>query len=112
MPDKTVNVLITRPLEIWKHIGQESLFQIESASPLLKITDISDLTYAERCGDFSSKEKLDSLLAEAEVLFGFPPPKNIIARAPKFKRIHLPLAGVESVMVPGIVNSMVLLTNS
>ncbi len=111
-PEKAVNVLITRPLEIWKHIGEESLSQIESVSPLLKIKDISDLTYAERCGDFSSKEKLDALLAEAEVLFGFPPPKNIIARAPKLKWIHLPLAGVESVMVPEIINSSVIVTNS
>ena len=65
MSDKTVNVLITRPLEIWKHIDRESLSQIEAVSDRVRVIDISDLTYAERHGDFSSKEKLDTLLAEA-----------------------------------------------
>ena len=61
-------------------------------------------------GDNSKKEELDALLSEAEVLFGFISPKNIIARAPKLKWFQVTSAGVDRHQGTEIWNSKVKIT--
>lgn len=112
MSDKTINVLITRPLDIWKHIDRDSISKIEAVSDMVKVTDISDFSYAERHSDFSSKEKLDTLFVEADVIYGFLLPKDIISRATQLKWIHLAVAGVEADMSTEVIDSKVVVTNS
>jgi D-2-hydroxyacid dehydrogenase (NADP+) len=112
MSEKSVSVLIHRPLEIWTPLEKGLLQQITAVSPRIKAVEISDLAYAERRENLGSKEQLDTLLAEVEVIFGTLPSKNVIARAPKLKWIHSPLAGVESVLVPEVVKSPMMVTNS
>ena len=51
-------------------ISDQCMRQINGVSPKIKLTNVSDLFRAERRGDSTSKEKLDALLAEAEVLYG------------------------------------------
>jgi len=106
MPMESVNVLVTTP------IGDECLRQITAICPKIKIRDVSDLFGAEQSGGFSSKECFDTLLAEAEVIYGFGPPKNIIARAPKLKWIQSTSAGVDSLLDTDIVQSPVIVTNT
>jgi len=106
MPMESVNVLVTTS------IGTECLQQITAISPKIKIRDVSDLTSAEESGGFSSKEHFDALLAEAEVIYGARPPKNVISRAPKLKWIQSTSAGVDSFLDTDVVQSPVIVTNT
>ena len=86
---ESVNVLVT------SDAGDECLQQITAVSPKIKLMDVSDLFRAEWRGDLASKEKLDALLATAEVIFGRRLPRNVITRAPTLKWIQTMGAGVD-----------------
>ena len=101
-----VNVLVTT------NMGDECLQQITSLSPRIKLTDVSDLFRAERNGDSAAKEKLDALLAEAEVVFGARLPQNVVTRAPQLKWIQVTSAGVNRFLDAEMLESSVVLTNS
>ena len=101
-----VNVVITR------HIGEELRREITDVSPEIKLRDASDFAEAEHGGDFSSQEKFDAILAQAEVLYGFWPPKNVISRSPNLKWLHTMLAGVDYSLYADIFKSPVIVTNS
>ncbi len=103
---RQLNIIITR------QIGKECLREIQSISPDIKLWDASDLAEAERSGDFSSKDKYDAILAEAEILNGFWPPKNVLARAPRLKWVNSMLAGVDHTIYGDILKSPVTLTNT
>ena len=81
-----INVLIIPP------IGNECLQQIAEVSPRIRIMDASGLwddpviLSEEYEGDYFG-EAFDSILAEAEVFYGYKTPLNVIARAPKLKWI-------------------------
>ena len=100
-----VNVLVISA------IGDECLQQITSVSPKIKLTDVSDLFRAEQRGDSASKEKLDALLAEAEVICGLRLPQNVITRAPKLKWVQVIGAGVDRFLDTDIMGSSVIMTN-
>ena len=108
---ESVNVLVI------SSISEQSLRQIAAVSPRIKLSDASnlwdapDMVTAERKGDISN-EKFDALLAQAEVIYGFRPPQNVIARAPKLKWIQTMLAGVDHILDNDIVQSPVILTNT
>ena len=103
---ESVNVLVTSGI-----IDDECLQQITSISPKIRLTDATDLFRAERSGDPAVKEKLDALLAEAEVIFGSRLPQNVFRRAPKLKWIQALDAGVEKILDAEMVKSSVILTN-
>jgi len=102
---KSVNVLVTSA------IGDECLQQITSVSPRIKLTEVSGLFHAERRGELASKEELDALLAEAEVLFGLRLPQNVITRAPNLKWVQVMSAGVNRFLDTDVVGSPVIMTN-
>ena len=60
MRRESINVLLTQTLE------EKCMHQIRAVSPKIKLWDVSDLVSAEGKGDYSSKDQLDALLAEAE----------------------------------------------
>lgn len=97
-------------------IGEECLRQIAGVSPRINLRDASDLwdapdmVTAERKGDFRD-DKFEALLAQAEVLYGYRPPQNVIARAPGLKWIQTMLAGVDHILTDDILQSPVILTN-
>ncbi|MFC2007419.1 D-2-hydroxyacid dehydrogenase, partial [Chloroflexota bacterium] len=100
-----LNVLITTNLE------DDCLRRVVDANPQIKLRDASDLTAAETRRDYSSKDQLDAMLAEAEVIHGSQMPQNVIARSPKLKWIHTRLAGVDRFITDEIARSSVILTN-
>jgi len=113
MSKESVNVLVT------SSIGEECLRLITATSPKIKILDASDLVDAEQRGDLSSKEQLDAMLAEAEVIYGFGPTsghhqqiRNVITRAPKLRWIHCMLSGVDHFLDAEIAQSQVIVTNA
>jgi phosphoglycerate dehydrogenase-like enzyme len=109
---KTLNVLVVTPSfdKGLPRADEELIRRIQSVSRNIKVTDASQLLMAEMQGDNTKKGELDALLAEAEVLFGFIPPKNIIARAPKLKWFQVTSAGVDRHQGTEIWNSKVILT--
>ncbi len=102
---ESINVLVTSV------IGDECLQQIAEVSPNIKLTDVSGLLRAENGGDPVSKEKLDDLLSQAEVIFGLRLPQNVVARAPRLKWIQTMSAGVDRFLDTEMVESPVILTN-
>jgi len=99
-----VNVLVVTP------IGDECLRQVSAISPRIKLMDASDLARAEKRGDFASEEQLDTLLAEAEVIYGIRLPKSVIARAPKLKWVQVTTAGVDMFLDDEFRQSQVIMT--
>ena len=122
MSEKPVNVLVT------SYVGEENNRSIADLSPRVNLKDASSLVLAELSGDSASKERLDALLAEAEVIYGCwshhpgsDLPLNLIARAPRLKWVHSQSAGVDSFLDPpqaaitsntDIASSRVIITNA
>ncbi|RLC63970.1 MAG: D-2-hydroxyacid dehydrogenase [Chloroflexi bacterium] len=103
---EVVEVLVTTALD------EECIRQITTVSPKINLRDVSDFADAEKRGDFSSREQFDAHLAEAEIIYGARPPKNVIARAPKLKWIQTTDAGVDSFLDSDIIESSVIVTNT
>jgi phosphoglycerate dehydrogenase-like enzyme len=72
--------------------------------------DVADLARAERRGDFSRSQKLDALLAEAEVIYALKPPPKLIARTPRLKWVQMYSTGVDRALDDDIRNSRVTMT--
>lgn len=91
MSKEITKVVITTPLD------EQTLQKIKMISDRLQIDQVSPWVLAERKGDLSNKEKLDLLLAETEVLFGWIHhfPKNLLSRTPRLKWIQTMSAGID-----------------
>jgi phosphoglycerate dehydrogenase-like enzyme len=94
---ESLNILVVTPSfdKSLPHADDEILRLIRAVSPKIKVKDGSVLIMAEFRGDNSKKAELDAMLAETEVLFGFIPPQDITARAPKLKWFQATSAGVD-----------------
>lgn len=99
-----VNVLVTDPID------EEGMRRIGEVSGRVRATHISDLTRAEQRGDRAAEEKLDALLAEAEIVCGFILPRDVIRRAPKLKWIQMLSTGVDVVVDEAFRASPVVMT--
>ncbi len=84
-----VNVVVTEP------IGAACLQRISEVSPKIKVTDVSEILRAENRGDPAAREKLDVILAGAEVLGSRRPPQDLLKRAPGLKWVQVLSAGVD-----------------
>jgi len=105
----SLNVLVV------SSIGEECLRRIAAVSPEIKVQDSSDIWNAQPRADVGqqgdiSDERLDALLAQADVIFGYRPPKSIISRAPRLKWVQIMLAGVDYILNDDIVQSPVIVT--
>ncbi len=106
-----VNVVVASP------VGKECLDRIADVRSNVRVHDASAMfTFSGGAPaepqDPSVKARLDAMLADAEIIYGFIPPAGIMVRAPKLKWINAPSAGVDRFLVPDIVASPVILTNS
>ena len=99
-----VNILGTVPLD------DELVKQIKGIDKRIQITNILDLIMSE-AKDTIAKEKLDTLLADADILYGFVIPPNIVARAPKLKWLQMTSAGVDMHLTDEIIKSTITMTN-
>ncbi len=91
-------------------VTEECRERIVGVSPQVNLMDISDLVREEQRGDAPAKSKLDVLLAEAEIFFGWLP-DNFMVRTPRLKWAQLMSAGADRWLNTGIMESSVILTN-
>jgi phosphoglycerate dehydrogenase-like enzyme len=102
----TVKVLVSSPL-----FGEENLGKITSISPRVKVRDIWDLARADLKGDSAARDELDAVLADAEVIYCFRMPRDLISRAPRLKWVQVATAGVDRFLDDNFRKSRVILTN-
>jgi D-2-hydroxyacid dehydrogenase (NADP+) len=108
---KKLNIAYTRPMPSFGPLDPQLIDMVQSVDSGIKVRDIAELVFAENKGDASSSRKLDDILAETEVIYGFPAPVHLLSRAPKLKWIQCPLAGVDMFLTPEFISSPVILTN-
>jgi D-2-hydroxyacid dehydrogenase (NADP+) len=102
---KTVNVLVTTAL------NEASRKQIDSVSSRIKLSEVSEIVRREQTGDVAAKKELNALLAEAEVIYGFRLPADVIARAPKLKWFQTMSAGADRFLDNSLRRSPIVLTS-
>ena len=109
---ESLNVLVMTPGfdRSMPKADEETLRQIALVSPKIKVADGSALATAEFRGDPADKEKLEAMLAEAEVIYGLFLAPDIISRAPKLKWVQTMSAGVDRFARTDIWQSPVILT--
>jgi D-2-hydroxyacid dehydrogenase (NADP+) len=107
-----IRVVYSRPLKGFGALSLEHAEMIRRVSPKIELLDISKLVEAENRGDLESSKQLDEILARTDLMYGFPPPVNLLARAPRLRWIQNPLVGVEMFLKPDFVASSVKLTNA
>ena len=101
-----LNLVVTRKL------GDTYLKQIQTISPDINLIDASAFFYFEPGEDPASKQKIDALLANADIVVGHWPPKNIVTRAPHLKWFHTFLAGVDAPDYAHMLEKGITVTNS
>ncbi len=105
MPHETINVLVTTP------IGEVLLAQIAAVSPRIKVTDVSGQAKAYQVDAYVPGNEFDSILAEADVIYGARIPQDLTERTPRLKWVQVMSAGVERYLDAGLRKSPVTLTN-
>jgi phosphoglycerate dehydrogenase-like enzyme len=109
---KSIKIFYNRQMKDYGLLTPELKAMIEKVDPSIKIIDASPVIAKDNLGDKAAKKELDAILAEAEIMYGFPMPLNLIKRAPKLKWIQSPLAGADKFMTEDFLVSKVVLTNS
>ncbi|MBU4074278.1 MAG: D-2-hydroxyacid dehydrogenase [Proteobacteria bacterium] len=107
MPQGIINVVLTTPID------EQNLQKIKAVSGRIHVDQVSPLVVAERKGDFSNKEKLDLLIQQAEVIYGWIHhfPRNLMDRVSRLKWIQTMTAGVDQ-LPEEILKSRVRITNA
>jgi phosphoglycerate dehydrogenase-like enzyme len=97
-------------------IGGENLRRIDGVSPRIRVVDAARVWDEREPIEMGKAAVIDrefeAMLAEAEVLYGYGPPPNLVALAPKLKWFQTMLAGVDHILHDDIVESRVILTNT
>ena len=108
----SLNIVVVTPAfdKSLPHADDENIRRISEVSPKIKVKDASALMMAAFRGDNSEKEKLDDMLAEADVIFGLILPKDLLSRAPKLKWLQMMSAGVDRLRDTEIWQSKVTVT--
>jgi D-2-hydroxyacid dehydrogenase (NADP+) len=109
---ESLNILVITPSfdQSMPHADARCLRLIRAVSPRVKVRDATALAVGEFRGDRSKKQKLDSLLAWADVIFAFVAPADTISRAPRVKWIQVTSAGVDRWIDTDVWRSRLILT--
>jgi phosphoglycerate dehydrogenase-like enzyme len=106
-----VNVVITAP------VGKDLLNQIKSVSPRLKVTDLTNLARYDMIDRFLTEPKspediarINTILADVEIISGFRLPEHLVQRAPKLKWYQAMTAGIDWFVEEDLFNSKVIIT--
>jgi D-2-hydroxyacid dehydrogenase (NADP+) len=107
MHERIIKVVLTTPLD------EQNVQKIKSVSKDVSIDQVSRLIVAERKGSNTDNEKLDLLLWEAEVLYGYIHhfPKDLPNRISRLKWIQSMTAGIDR-LPDEIMKSPIRITNT
>ena len=107
MHERITKVVLTTPLD------DQNVQKIKAVSKAIAIEQVSGLIVAERKGNDSEKEKLDLLLREAEVLYGYIHhfPRDLPKRVSRLKWIQCMTAGIDR-LPEEIMKSAIRVTNT
>jgi phosphoglycerate dehydrogenase-like enzyme len=103
---ESVNVVVTDAMD------QTCLDLIKSVSNRVNLMDVSKLVQAEKKGDLASKPQLDNILKQAEIVYGFWFPNNLLDRVPGVRWIQAMSAGVDKFLDNRMLRSPVILTSA
>ncbi|MBN1366714.1 MAG: D-2-hydroxyacid dehydrogenase [Dehalococcoidales bacterium] len=106
---KPINIVIT------PHLDKALLEQIKLVSPRLKVIDISGLAQLKMIDRFLTepdnvRAKINKILADAEIIYGYRLPEHLIRRAPKLKWYQSMTAGIDWFVEDTLLNSKVIIT--
>ncbi len=108
---KPINIVIT------PHLDNRLLEEIKSVSPLLNVIDLSVLAQYKMVNRFliepddpETKEKIDKILTDAEIIYGYRLPEHLLKRAPKLKWYQSMTAGIDWFVEDDFFNSKVIIT--
>lgn len=101
----SLNIVVTIPM------NEVLVRRVIDIGKRIKLTSVFDCMYEDMGGDPEAAKKLDSILADAEIIFGYQLPRNVVARAPRLKWVQLITAGVEKVLTEDVRQSKITLTN-
>ncbi len=109
---KSLNVLVANFVfdKSMPRSNEAVLQKIAAVSPAITVKEISIIPGNPPRELSPSGEPVDELLAEAEVVYGFLPPQNILARAPNLKWLQTMSAGVDRFAGTEIWNSPITIT--
>ncbi len=109
---EALNVVVLTPAydPTFPHADETCLELIRQAAPGITVTDGSELLIKEIRGDENASKQLDAMLKDADILFGFSPPRDTLKRAPKVKWFQATSAGVDRLARHEIWNSDILIT--
>jgi D-2-hydroxyacid dehydrogenase (NADP+) len=102
---KPLNIVITIPLD------EILVRKIIDIGTYITITSIFEVMYSDMAGDTAAKEKLDTILANAEIIYGFGLPKDVVARAHGLKWVQMSSAGVDRFLTDELRQSNIVMTN-
>jgi D-2-hydroxyacid dehydrogenase (NADP+) len=107
MRDRNIKVVLTTPLD------ERNIQKIAAVGKGISIDQVSGLIVAERKGNDSEKERLDLLLREAEVLYGYIHhfPKDLPKRVSRLRWIQSMTAGIDR-LPDEIMKSTIHITNT
>jgi len=103
---RTVNVVVTVSIDV------KIKRLIKNVDPRIKLIDVADLSRADYLGDPIAKEKLDVILAEAEIIYGLSTSHRFLTRAPKLKWVQSVSAGIDTFLIPEYLNRDIILTGT
>ncbi len=103
---QTVNVVVTVPIDA------KIKRLIKNVDPRIKLIEAADLSRADHLGDPLSREKLDAILADAEIIYGLSTAYRFLTRAPKLKWVQSVSAGIDTFLVPEYLNRNIILTGT
>jgi D-2-hydroxyacid dehydrogenase (NADP+) len=106
-----INVLVVSAMP------ESCLSKIAAVNPKIKVYDASHINISSNESTAEHKvtisdKKFDELLAQAEIIYGIMPPRNVVIRAPNLKWIQTTLAGVDHFINTDIIQSHVIVTNT
>ncbi len=109
---EALNVVVLTPAYdgTFPHADETCLDLIRQAVPGITVTDGSELLMKELKGDEAASRQLDGMLKDADILFGFSPPRDALKRAPKVKWFQATSAGVDRLAKYEIWDSDLLIT--
>jgi len=102
---KPLNIVITIPLD------EALVRRITSISKQITVTSVFEIMYADMAGDAAAGRKLDAILADAEIMYGFGLPKDVVTRSPKLKWVQMTSAGVDRFLTDEVRSSSIIMTN-